>query len=342
MKMTRNQEDALLFIAEISCNHQGSLEHALHLIDLAAQAGAGAVKFQTWAKGQMVADKNYRILSGPWAGRNLYELYEEAWTPWEWYGELFARCRDQGVLGFTTVFDTESLQYMEEQHNCPMYKIASFELQDLNLIEATAKTGKPMIISTGMGRYLEIAHVVDTAVYHGCTDLTLLHCVSAYPTQPQDCHLRTIPLFSEFEGVSRVGLSDHTQGTYIALAAIALGATVIEKHFTDDKSSLDGSFSLGPDEFLSMVATCRRVYEALGNTWKDPLPCENDSRYLRRSLYVINDIQAGEQLTTKNIGTRRPAEGLDPCLLNEVLGTTAKTDLPAGTPLRAEHYEKVP
>ena len=330
-----------LFVAEISCNHKGSLEHALHLIDLAAAAGAGAVKFQTWAPGKMVADKNYIIQSGPWLGRNLYELYEEAWTPWEWHGELFARCRDQGVLGFTTVFDIESLQWLEEQHNCPMYKIASFELTDLNLIRAVAKTGKPMIISTGMSTWRRIMDAADNAVTHGCTDLTLLHCTSAYPTQPQDCHLLTIPELAEIEGVSQVGLSDHTQGTYIALAAIALGATVIEKHFTDDRTTLDGAFSLGPDEFLSMVATGRRVYEALGNSSKAPLQCENPSKVLRRSIYVIEDIKAGDTLTTHNIATRRPNDGLDPSWLPDVLGTTTTTDLQAGTPLRAEHYEPI-
>jgi N-acetylneuraminate synthase len=324
-----------LFIAEISCNHRGSLNRALLLIDMAVEAGAGAIKFQTWASGKMVADKEYIMQSGPWVGRNLYALYEEAWTPWEWHGELFARCHAHGVPGFSTVFDIESLRFLEEQHNCPMYKISSFECIDLALARAVAQTGKPLLISTGMTSWLELDNIVNNALNAGCTDLTVLHCVSAYSAQPEDCHLRTITTLQKRWPECKIGWSDHTQGAYISLAAIALGATVIERHFTDDKSSLDGEFSLNPDEFLSMVATGRRIYAALGNANKERSQAEADMRQLRRSLYVIKDIKAGEELTTDNIATRRPADGLHPFQLGCVLGCQAITDLLAGTPLRA-------
>ena len=317
-----------MIVAEIGANHNGSLARAFRLIDAAKDAGADAVKLQAYTADTLTLDcdgPGFTVTAGPWAGRRLYDLYKEAETPPEWLAPLFAHARKSGILCFASVFDlagVDRLDYMD----CPFYKIASFEITDTGLIEQAGLTGKPVIISTGMASDEEIWAAIDAAA---TSELTLLHCVSAYPTKPEQANLMRIKQMREEFGFP-VGLSDHTLGIAMPVAATALGAWVIEKHLTLSRADggLDASFSLEPDEFKAMVSAVRETRAAM-------LECEppEPHKELRRSLYAVKDIAAGEKLTHENIRSIRPGHGLPPWRLWTLIGRVAKQPIARGTPL---------
>ena len=332
-------KNAPFIIAEMSGNHNQSLERALKIIEVAAQSGVDAVKLQTYTADTITIDKRDGefFISDPkslWAGRSLYELYQEAYTPWEWQEKLFARCRELGIICFSTPFDPTAVDFLESL-DCPIYKIASFESIDLPLIKKIARLGKPIIASTGMATVSEIEDLVCTARDNGCSDLTLLKCTSAYPATPADANLRTIPHMKELFNCE-VGLSDHTMGIGVAIAAVTLGATVIEKHFTLSRADggVDSAFSMEPQEMAQLVRECRAAYQSLGQV-KYGLSA-GESTAGRRSLYVVKDIKAGEPFTEQNVRSIRPARGLKPKYYEEILGRRAKVDIKFGTPLKWE------
>ncbi|MCC6642217.1 MAG: pseudaminic acid synthase [Deltaproteobacteria bacterium] len=323
-------------VAELSANHLGGLDRALAIVEAAAHAGVDAVKLQTYTADTITIDHagpGFVLESGPWHGRRLYELYQEAHTPWEWHELLFARGRALGLTVFSTPFDATSVALLERL-GCPAYKIASFELVDLGLIAAAAATGKPLLLSTGMAEQNEIAEAIDAARRAGAREIALLHCVSSYPSRPEDSNLCTIPDMTQRFGVP-VGLSDHTLGTAVAVAATALGACVIEKHVTLRRADggPDASFSLEPEEFARLVGETSTAYEALGSVHYAPETSELAMRDLRRSLYVVDDVTAGERFTPRNVRSIRPGHGLHPRHLPEILGRRARTAIARGTPL---------
>jgi pseudaminic acid synthase len=323
-------------IAEMSGNHNGEIERAIAIIDAAAEAGADAVKLQTYTADTITIDHDapqFRIESGLWAGRSLYELYEEAHTPWDWHPTLFARARELGIAIFSAPFDPTAVDFLASL-DAPAFKIASFEAVDLALIEKAASVGKPLIISTGMANLEEIEEAVTTARQAGTGEIILLHCVSGYPTPPGEANLMTIPDLAARFGV-QIGLSDHTLGTAVANAAVALGATVIEKHVTLSRSDggPDAAFSLEPNELANLVKQCRTAWQALGVPTYTLKKSEADSVIFRRSLYVTADIAAGETLSDQNVRSIRPGYGLAPKHLREILGRTAARDIARGTPL---------
>lgn len=320
-------------VAELSANHGGSINTALELVDAAAAAGATAVKIQTWHPDLMVLDHGYVLESGPWTGRNLRELYHEAHTPWAWHGPIFERCRERGVVGFTSVFDHESLAFLERHHQVPAYKVASFELVDLHLIRAIARTGKPIILSTGMAQRTEIQEAVAAARNAGADDITVLRCTSAYPAGPGLANLRTMQHMAESFGV-RVGLSDHTQGIGVAVAAAALGARMIEKHLRlPSGHGLDEAFSITPNELRALVEAVGDAAVAAGEIAYGPTIAEGPQLALRRSLYLAKDVRAGEEITLWHLRTARPARGISPRFMGRLIGKVALVDLPAGAPV---------
>jgi N-acetylneuraminate synthase len=327
-----------LVIAELSGNHNGSLDRALALVDAAAAAGADAVKLQTYTPDTITLDHDgpgFRIETGLWAGRTLYDLYGEAFTPYEWHAPLFARAREHGLIVFSSPFDDTAVDLLEEL-DAPAFKIASFEAVDLPLIRRAARSGKPLIISTGMTSPAEIAAAVGAAREAGA-DVALLHCVSAYPARFCDANLRMIPrLAQDFDCVA--GLSDHTPGTAAAVAAIALGAAIIEKHFTLARADggPDSAFSLEPAELSALVADCRHAWEALGEAAYARGETETANRQFRRSLYVMRDVAEGETITAADVRSIRPGFGLEPSRLPEVLGRRAARDLKRGEPLQLD------
>lgn len=327
-------------IAELSCNHKGSIERALELVAAAAEAGADGIKLQTWQPKRMVADPHYVIESGPWAGRNLAALYEEAYTPWRWHPKIFAVAKRLGMVGFSTPFDTDALEFLE-QINCPMYKIASFEIVDLELIKAVARTGKPMIMSTGMANPIEIGSAALNAHDAGCRDVTLLKCTSSYPADASDANLRTMQYLSCFPRVTAFGLSDHTQGVGVAVAAAALGASVIEKHFTLRRSDggPDAAFSMEPDEFKTMVVACRQAAAAIGEVTYGPLPSEAAQLALRRSLHIAKDLPAGHVITSDDIVSARPANGMHCHHWPAVMGAMLARNVCKGEPTSTEMFK---
>ena len=323
-------------ICEVSANHNGSLDRALDLLEAAAATGADAIKIQTYTPDTMTIDHDgpgFRIEGGLWDGRNLYDLYGEAQTPFEWHEPLFRRARELGVTLFSTPFDESAVDLLEEL-GAPAYKIASFEAVDLPLVAYVASKRKPMIISTGMANLDEIGEAVRTARDNGCEELVLLHCVSSYPAPDEQSNVRTVPDLAERFGLV-TGLSDHTFGSAVAVASIALGASVVEKHFTLRRADggPDSAFSLEPDEFRILVDDCKRAWRALGKATYDLQGCEAGSLQFRRSIYVVRDIGAGEELTSANIRSIRPGFGLPPKHLPEVLGRRAARDLKRGDPL---------
>ncbi|MDT8440443.1 MAG: pseudaminic acid synthase [Desulfuromonadales bacterium] len=327
-----------LVIAEMSGNHNQSLERALEIVDAAAAAGAHALKLQTYTADTMTLDieEGEFFIEDPnslWAGRSLYELYREAQTPWEWHKPIFDRCRQHGMLCFSTPFDATSVDFLEELDS-PCYKIASFENVDIPLIKKVAATGKPMIISTGMASLAELDEAVTAARQAGCRDLVLLKCTSSYPATPEQTNIATIPHMRELFGCE-VGLSDHTMGFGVAVASVALGATVIEKHFTLRRADggVDSAFSLEPAEMRSLVTETERAWQALGQVSYGATAAEQKSMVFRRSLYVVADIQAGETLTAQNVRAIRPGHGLSPKFLDDVLGRTSPRFIARGTPL---------
>ena len=331
-------------IAEMSGNHNQSLERALAIVDAAAAAGVDAIKIQTYTADTMtldidtgeffIADKD-----SLWEGESLYHLYEKAYTPWEWHKPIFDRCREVGILGFSTPFDDTAVDFLEKL-SVPFYKIASFENVDLPLVKKVAKTGKPIIVSTGMTTVAELDDLVRTARENGCEDLTLLKCTSSYPASPQGTNLRTIPHMQELFHC-RVGLSDHTLGIGVAVASIALGATVIEKHFTLSRTEggVDAAFSLEPAEMSQLVEECRAAYEALGEIGYMVQEQEKKSLAFRRSLYVAEDMKAGEAFTEKNLRRIRPGLGLAPKYYDIILGRRVNKDVERGTPVQWELME---
>lgn len=323
-------------IAEMSANHQGGLDRALAIVAAAQAAGADAVKLQTYTADTLTIDHDgpgFRIEGGLWDGRTLYDLYREAAMPWEWHGELFAKGRELGITVFSSPFDATAIELLESL-DAPAYKIASFEIVDLPLIERAAATGKPLIISTGMASLGEIEDAVAAARRGGTGSVALLHCVSGYPTPVEDCHLNTVPHLADAFDVP-VGLSDHTLGIAVPVAATALGACVIEKHFTLDRADggPDCAFSLEPGELRALVGALRDAWAACQGVSYNLEASEAAMRALRRSLYVVADVDVGEPFTTDNVRSIRPGFGLAPKHLPEVIGRHARRPLKRGTPL---------
>lgn len=329
---------APLIIAEMSGNHNQSLEVALQIVEAAARAGAHALKLQTYTADTMTLDLDQGefFIKDPdslWAGSSLYDLYQRAHTPWEWHAPIFARARELGMLAFSTPFDESAVDFLESL-DVPAYKIASFENTDLPLIRRVAATGKPLIISTGMASIAELDESVRAARQAGCRDLVLLKCTSTYPASPANSNLLTIPHLRELFGCE-VGLSDHSMGVGVSVAAVALGATVIEKHFTLDRSAggVDASFSLEPGELTSLVVETERAWQAMGQVRYGATQAEKQSLMYRRSLYVTRDMQAGELFSADNLRAIRPGLGLAPKHYDALLGRRARQALKRGTAL---------
>ena len=325
-------------IAEMSGNHNQSLERALEIVEAAAKTGAHALKIQTYTPDTMTLDLDEREfhISDPnslWAGSSLYKLYGEAYTPWEWHKPIFDRARELGIIPFSSPFDDTAVDFLESL-DVPCYKIASFENTDLPLIRRVAATGKPLIISTGMATVAELDETVRCAREAGCRDLILLKCTSTYPATPESTNILTIPHMRELFQCE-VGLSDHTMGLGVAVASVALGATVIEKHFTLSRAEggVDATFSMEPDEMASLVVETERAWQAQGNIHYGPTEAEKKSTVYRRSLYVTEDIREGDSLSEKNMRAIRPGFGLPTKYYETVLGMTVKRDIKKGTPL---------
>jgi len=330
-------------IAEVSGNHKGRIDTALAIMEAAKNAGADAVKLQTYTADTITIDhdgEGFVVENGLWAGRKLYDLYDEAHTPWSWHAALFERGRELGITVFSSPFDTTAVDFLEEL-DAPAYKIASFEVVDLPLIAYTARTGKPLIISTGMADLEEIGQAVETAREAGCEQLVLLHCVSGYPTPVNESNLATITELREIFKTD-VGLSDHSLTTVSAAAATALGATVVEKHLTLDRGAggPDAAFSLEPDEFRQLCEDCRTAWNAVGQPGFDRKSSEKDNAIFRRSLYVVKDISKNEPLTRENIRSIRPGYGLEPKYFEKVLGKRSTQDIQRGTPLRWDLFKQ--
>jgi pseudaminic acid synthase len=323
-------------IAEVSANHNGSIERAEAIIRAAADAGADAVKLQTYTADTMTIpcdNEHFRIKGTLWEGKTLHDLYQEAYTPWEWQPRLKELANDLGMDCFSTPFDATAVDFLEKM-NVPCHKVASFEVVDIPLLKKIASTGKPVIMSTGMASLTEIDEAVTTLRENGTTELALLKCTSAYPAPPEEANLRTIPhLAQAFSCVA--GLSDHTLGSAVAVGAVAVGARIIEKHFTLARADggPDSAFSMEPHEFRQMVQDIRTVEKALGAVCYDLTPKQKESKVFRRSLFVVKDMKAGEAFTEENVRSIRPGYGLPPKMLNIVLGRRAAKNLSMGTPL---------
>ena len=333
------KKEGIFIIAEMSGNHNQSLARGLKIVEEAAKAGVDAIKLQTYTADTLTIDKGDGefLISSPnslWKGESLYSLYKKAYTPWEWQERFFARAKECGILCFSSPFDSTAVDFLEGL-GAPCYKIASFENIDLPLIKRVAKTGKPIIASTGMASVAELDDLVRTARGNGCEDLTLLKCTSSYPASPEGTNLRTIPHMKQLFHC-RVGLSDHTLGIGAAVASIALGATVIEKHFTLSRADggVDAAFSLEPAELAQLVRECRTAYEALGEISYAVREQEKQSLRFRRSLYIVEDMEAGDEFTEKNLRSIRPGLGLPPKYYDIILGKKIKKDVSRGTALR--------
>lgn len=325
-------------IAELSANHNGSYEQAVALVQAAKESGADAFKLQTYTADTLTIQSGreyFRIGGGTlWDGRTLYDLYQEGHMLWEWQPRLKKVADELGITLFSSPFDNTAVDFLEAM-NVPAYKIASPEIVDLPLIERIAKTGKPLIISTGMATLAEIDESLQTARAAGATQIALLHCVSAYPAPPEEMNLRTIPHLAQAFGVP-VGLSDHTAGIAAPVTAVALGACLIEKHLTLSRShsGLDSEFSLEPHEFKAMVSAVRTAEQALGKISYELSEHEKATRVFRRSLFVVENMQAGETFTADNVRSIRPGHGLSPRYLNQVVGRRAARNIERGTPLQ--------
>ena len=328
--------EAPFIIAELSGNHDQSLEKALAMVDAAAQCGADALKIQTYTADSMTLDVNsgefvIQDAGNLWQGKSLYQLYQQAMTPWDWHLAIFERAAQHGMLAFSTPFDITAVRYLE-QLNVPCYKIASFENSDHALLAAVAQTGKPVIMSTGMATQTELAESVEVLRANGCQDLILLKCTSHYPADPVDANLATIPHMASLFNC-QVGLSDHTAGIGVAVASVVLGATVIEKHFVLDRGEggVDAEFSLEPEEFAALVTECKRAAVALGRVTYGGTIKEQASRKFRRSLYIAEDMQPGDIFTIQNLRSIRPGLGLEPKYLPMLLGKPIKKAASKGT-----------
>lgn len=323
-------------IAELSACHNGQLKNALKLIELAEWAGADAVKIQTYRPDTITMNSKraeFKINGGLWDGQYLYQLYESAHTPWEWHQELFDKAEEVGITLFSSPFDSTAVDLLESL-DAPAYKIASFELIDLPLIARVAQTGKPMLMSNGMASLREIEEAIECAQTNGASEIVLLHCVSGYPAATQDYNLKTIPDLAARTGLP-IGLSDHSIGNVTAISAVSLGACLIEKHFTLDRNAggPDDSFAIEPEELLALCSDVSSAANALGSVHYGTVDSESQNLLFRRSLFVIQDIKAGEKITKSNVRSIRPGNGLLPKHLPAVLGRRAAKDLTAGMPL---------
>ncbi|MBP7392375.1 MAG: pseudaminic acid synthase [Zoogloea sp.] len=333
------QDHPPFVIAEMSGNHNQSLDRALAIVEAAAKAGAHALKLQTYTADTMTLDidEGEFYIEDPnslWKGASLHKLYQLAYTPWEWHAPIFKRANELGMLAFSTPFDESAVDFLESL-DVPCYKIASFENTDLPLIRKVAATGKPMIISTGMASVAELDESVRTARAAGCKDLILLKCTSTYPATPENTNIRTIPHLRDLFG-TEVGLSDHTMGTGVSVASVALGATVIEKHFTLSRAEggVDSAFSMEPAEMASLVIESERAWQALGRiTYGAASAQEEKSKVYRRSLYISRDLKAGEILDATSVRAIRPGLGLAPKFIDMVMGKAVKLDVKRGTPV---------
>ena len=325
-------------IAEMSGNHNQSLDRALEIVEAAAKSGAHALKIQTYTPDTMTLDLDEREfhISDPkslWAGKSLYKLYGEAYTPWEWHKPIFDRARELGIIPFSTPFDDTAVDFLESL-DVPCYKIASFENTDLPLIRRVAATGKPLIISTGMASIAELDETVRAARGAGCKDLILLKCTSTYPATPENTNILTIPHMRELFDCE-VGLSDHTMGLGVSVASVALGATVIEKHFTLNRADggVDSTFSMQPAEMSQLVIETARAWQALGKVSYGATEAEKKSIVFRRSLYIVQDMKAGDVLTSENLRAIRPGLGLPVKFMEQFLGKRIRCNVQGGTPL---------
>ena len=336
---TLPEADLVFLVAEVSANHNQSIERAEAIIRAAAEAGADAIKLQTYTADTLTIpcdNEFFRIKGTLWEGRTLYDLYREAYTPWEWHARLMALADDLGLAFFSTPFDATAVDFLESL-NVPCHKVASFELVDLPLLRKIAATGKPVIMSTGMATLAEIDEAVQTLRGNGTEELVLLKCTSAYPAPAEEANLRTIPHLSQTFGCP-AGLSDHTMGSAVAVAAVALGARVIEKHFTLSRADggPDGAFSMEPGEFATMTRDIRTVEKALGQVSYALTGREEQSRVFRRSLFVVKDMRTGDLFTEENVRSIRPGHGLHPRHYEDRLGKRAGKALAAGTPMAWE------
>ena len=325
----------------MSGNHNQSLDRALEIVEAAARSGAHAIKLQTYTADTITLDirgGSFEIHdpNSLWSGRNLYDLYKQAYTPWEWHGPIMQKARELGLICFSSPFDETAVDFLEDL-NAPAYKIASFENNHLPLIAKAAATGKPLIISTGMATLAELEMAVSTAREAGCTQLVLLKCTSTYPAAPINTNINTITHLKKLFN-TEVGISDHTMGLGVAVASVALGASVIEKHFTLARSDggVDSAFSLEPHEMAALVDETERAWQALGKVRYGPMDAESKSLVFRRSIYVSKDISAGELFDETNIRIVRPGDGAPPYLYSELLGKTARRNYSSGTPLSFE------
>ena len=329
-------------IAEMSGNHNQSLDRALAIVDAAAASGAQALKLQTYTADTITLDVRggaFEITdeNSLWSGKNLHDLYKMAHTPWEWHKPIMDHAKSLGLACFSSPFDETAIDFLENL-DVPAYKIASFENNHLPLIRKAAATGKPLIMSTGMASVAELDEAVTAARDAGCTDLVLLKCTSTYPATPENTNVLTIPHMRELFGCE-IGLSDHTMGVGVPVAAVAHGATVIEKHFTLARADggVDSAFSLEPDELASLVVETERAWQSLGSVRYGPTEAEKKSLVFRRSIYVSRNVKAGDMLDETNLKVVRPGEGLAPRFFELVVGRTARADLPKGTPLDWSH-----
>lgn len=335
--------NGIFIVAELSANHHGRKKIALETIRAAKRAGADAIKLQTYKAETITLDcqgEDFKIQQGTlWDGRNLYDLYNEAYTPWEWHEELFRTAREEGLICFSSPFDKTAVDFLETLNN-PIYKIASFEITDIPLIDYAARKMKPMVLSTGIAMEDDIQLAVETCRSVGNEDITLLKCTSAYPAPIEDANLLTMADMKERFGV-KVGLSDHTMGNNVVLAATALGAEMIEKHFIIDRSigGPDAAFSMNREEFAAMVKSVREVEKALGDVYYPTDPEQIKGRQFSRSLYVAEDIKAGDVITEKNVRSVRPGYGLHPKYLPEILGKKLSRNLSKGMKLDWEYIE---
>lgn len=327
-------------IAEVSANHNQDVERAEAIIRAAAACGADAVKLQTYTADTMTIscdNKQFRIKGTLWEGRTLHDLYQEAYTPWEWHPRLMGLAEELGMSCFSTPFDASAVDFLEGL-NVPCYKVASFEVVDISLLKTIAATDKPVIMSTGMATLAEITEAVTTLRENGTKELALLKCTSAYPAPPEEANLRTIPHLAQTFNCA-AGLSDHTMGSAVAIAAVALGACIVEKHFTVSRADggLDSAFSMEPEEFAQMVKDIRAAEKSLGHVNYSLTEKEKESVVFRRSLFVVKDIRVGEPFTQENVRCIRPGYGLHPRYYDEILNKKSTQNITAGTPLTWEH-----
>ena len=328
-------------IAEMSGNHNQNLDRALEIVEAASKAGAHAIKLQTYTADTITLNErggSFEINDPDslWAGKNLHDLYKQAYTPWEWHGPIMERAKELGITCFSSPFDESAVEFLEEL-DVPAYKIASFENNHLPLIEKAASTGKPLIISTGMASLGELDQAVSTARDSGCKQIILLKCTSTYPATPDQTNISTIPHLKKLFG-AEVGLSDHTMGVGVAVASVALGASVIEKHFTLSRADggVDSAFSLEPHELKALVTESERAWQALGSVTYGPTDAEQKSLMFRRSIYVSEDIAEGELFTGQNLRIIRPGDGAPPSLLSNLLGRRALRGFKKGSPLKLD------